>query len=101
MNLDGWTWEEAAIRQTAGVSFTFPTIGRTGFFGPPPSQAEQERTYDDLKKERDQKLERLARRWTMRARMRRCRRISDDQLVARSARADRREEGAALRRREP
>ncbi|HEX2443814.1 MAG TPA: amidohydrolase family protein [Vicinamibacterales bacterium] len=62
MNLDGWTWEEAAIRQTAGVSFTFPTIGRTGFFfGPPPSPQEQERTYDDLKKERDQKLERLAR----------------------------------------
>ena len=38
---------------------------------------------------------------TTRARMRRCRRISDDQLVARSARADRREEGAALRRGEP
>jgi imidazolonepropionase-like amidohydrolase len=62
MNLDGWTWEEAAVRQTAGVSFNFPTIGRTGFFfGPPPSQAELDKTYDDLKKERDQKLERLAR----------------------------------------
>jgi imidazolonepropionase-like amidohydrolase len=62
MNLDGWTWEEAAVRQTAGVSFNFPTIGRPpSFFGPPPSQQEQDKTYDDLKKERDQKLERLAR----------------------------------------
>jgi imidazolonepropionase-like amidohydrolase len=62
MNLDGWTWEEAAVRQTAGVSFNFPTIGRPrSFFGPPPSQAELDKTYDDLKKERDQKLDRLAR----------------------------------------
>jgi imidazolonepropionase-like amidohydrolase len=62
MNLDGWTWEEAAVRQTAGVSFNFPTVGRPfSFFGPPPSQAELDKTYDDLKKERDQKLDRLAR----------------------------------------
>jgi imidazolonepropionase-like amidohydrolase len=61
MNLDGWTYEEAAVRPTAGVTFNFPTIGRPpSFFGPPPSQQEQDRTYDDLKKERDQKLERVA-----------------------------------------
>ncbi len=30
MNLDGWTWEEATLRPVAGVSFQFPTIGRTG-----------------------------------------------------------------------
>jgi imidazolonepropionase-like amidohydrolase len=42
----------------AGVTFQFPTIGRTGGFGgfggPP-----EERSYDELKKERDDKLERL------------------------------------------
>jgi imidazolonepropionase-like amidohydrolase len=62
MNLDGWTWEEATVRPMAGVSFQFPTIGRAGFgFGPPPSPQEQERTFEDLKKERDQRLERVAR----------------------------------------
>jgi imidazolonepropionase-like amidohydrolase len=62
MNLDGWTYEEAAVRPSAGVTFNFPTIGRApSFFGPPPSQQEQDRTYDDLKKERDQKLERVER----------------------------------------
>jgi imidazolonepropionase-like amidohydrolase len=60
MNLDGWTYEEAAVRPMAGVTFTFPTIGRAGgfFFGPPPPE---DRSYDDLKKERDQKLDRVAR----------------------------------------
>jgi imidazolonepropionase-like amidohydrolase len=60
MNLDGWTYEEAAVRPMAGVTFNFPTIGRAGgfFFGPPPPD---DRSYDDLKKERDQKLERVAR----------------------------------------
>ncbi len=61
MNLDGWTYEEAAVRQSAGVTLNFPTIGRAGgFFGPPPTQPE-ERSYEDLKKERDQKLDRVAR----------------------------------------
>ncbi len=62
MNLDGWTYEEAAVRQSAGVTFNFPTIGRAGgFFGPPPPAQQEERSYEDLKKERDQKLERVAR----------------------------------------
>jgi imidazolonepropionase-like amidohydrolase len=60
MNLDGWTYEEAAVRPMAGLTFNFPTIGRAGgfFFGPPPPD---DRSYDDLKKERDQKLDRVAR----------------------------------------
>jgi imidazolonepropionase-like amidohydrolase len=60
MNLDGWTYEEAAVRPMAGVTFNFPTIGRAGgfFFGPPQPD---DRSYDDLKKERDQKLDRVAR----------------------------------------
>jgi imidazolonepropionase-like amidohydrolase len=58
VHLRGWTWEEAAVRSAAGVSFQFPTIGRTGYsFGPP----EPERTYEEMKKERDEKLDRLAR----------------------------------------
>jgi imidazolonepropionase-like amidohydrolase len=42
----------------AGVTFQFPTIGRAGGyggFGGPPDK----RSYDELKKERDEKLERL------------------------------------------
>jgi imidazolonepropionase-like amidohydrolase len=58
VNLDGWTWEENTVAPMAGVTFQFPTIGRTGGFGgfggPP-----EERSYDELKKERDDKLERL------------------------------------------
>jgi imidazolonepropionase-like amidohydrolase len=60
MNLDGWTWEESTLRPSAGVTFQFPTIGRTGgfFFG---DQPPDDRSYEDLKKERDEKLDRLAR----------------------------------------
>lgn len=58
VNLDGWTWEDSAVRPTAGVTFQFPTIGRSGFFFGPP---EPERSYEEMKKERDGKLDRLAR----------------------------------------
>jgi imidazolonepropionase-like amidohydrolase len=57
VNLDGWTFEEAALRPMAGISFQFPTIGRQGGFGPNPDRA---REYDELLKEREAKLERLA-----------------------------------------
>ncbi|MGH2437959.1 MAG: amidohydrolase family protein, partial [bacterium] len=64
MNLDGWTWEENTLREVAGIAFQFPTIGPAGGrgFGPPPAgpDAERERNYEDLKKERDAKLEDLA-----------------------------------------
>ena len=56
VNLDGWTYEEAALRPLAGVSFQFPTVGRQGGFGPNP---DRNREYDDLKKERDAKVERV------------------------------------------
>jgi imidazolonepropionase-like amidohydrolase len=60
MNLDGWTYEENTVRTSAGVTFQFPTIGRSrgfsGFF-----QRQEDRSYEDLKKERDEKLDRLAR----------------------------------------
>jgi imidazolonepropionase-like amidohydrolase len=62
MNLDGWTWEEATLKPSVGITFQFPTIGRGfGGFGGPPQEAGPERTYEDLKKERDAKLDDLAR----------------------------------------
>ena len=58
MNLDGWTWEENLVKATSGVAFQFPAITprRFGQGGPAP-----EKSYDDLKKERDAKLDALAR----------------------------------------
>jgi imidazolonepropionase-like amidohydrolase len=55
VNLDGWTFEEAALRSAAGVSFQLPTVGRQGGFGPNP---DRNRDYAELKKERDARLER-------------------------------------------
>jgi imidazolonepropionase-like amidohydrolase len=57
VNLDGWTYEDAAVRPMAGVSFQVPTVGRQGGFGPNP---DLNREYDELKKERDAKVERVA-----------------------------------------
>jgi imidazolonepropionase-like amidohydrolase len=57
VNLDGWTYEESALRAMAGVSFQFPAVGRQGGFGPNP---DRNRDYDELKKERDAKIERVA-----------------------------------------
>lgn len=56
MNLDGWSWEEAAVRPAAGVTFQFPTIGRTGGFGPNP---DANRKYADLEKERNTRVQRV------------------------------------------
>jgi imidazolonepropionase-like amidohydrolase len=56
MNLDGWSWEEAAVKPIAGVTFQFPTTGRQGGFGPNP---DANRKYEELKKERDAKITRV------------------------------------------
>ena len=56
VNLDGWTFEEAALRPMAGITFQFPTVGRQGGFGPNP---DRNREYEELKKERDAKLEQV------------------------------------------
>src|SRR4030095_5385161 len=60
MNLDGWTWEETPLKPVAGVSFQFPTIGRSGGggggFGPNP---DVDRKFEDLKKERDARVQRV------------------------------------------
>jgi imidazolonepropionase-like amidohydrolase len=66
MNLDGWTWEEATVKGNAGIQFTFPSIGGGGGRGGggggrgrggPPS----DRTYDDLRRERDRQLDEIVR----------------------------------------
>jgi imidazolonepropionase-like amidohydrolase len=56
MNLDGYTWEESTVAASVGISFQFPRIGGGGRGG-----AGQDRTYDDLKKERDAQLDKVAR----------------------------------------
>jgi imidazolonepropionase-like amidohydrolase len=58
MNLDGWTWEEATVRPSVAIAFRFPGIGGGGFFGQAPEGPE--RSYEDLKKERNRKLDDLA-----------------------------------------
>ena len=57
MQLDGWTWEEATLRPSAGIAFQFPAINRPRGFGAAP---DREKTYADLKKERDRTLDTLA-----------------------------------------
>jgi len=60
MDLDGWTWEQALVKPAVGVAFQMPAMGggRGGFGG---GRGAQNRTYDDMKKERDAKLDSLAR----------------------------------------
>ncbi len=54
MNLDGWTWEQATLRKSAGISMQFPPVRPPRRFGAPPARDE---SYDDLKKARDKKLD--------------------------------------------
>jgi imidazolonepropionase-like amidohydrolase len=65
MNLDGWTWEEATLKANAGIQFTFPVIGggggRGGGGGGRGSPAAADRPYDDLRRERDRKLDDIIR----------------------------------------
>jgi imidazolonepropionase-like amidohydrolase len=61
MNLDGWTWEEATLQPVAGVTFQFPAIGRTGGGGGGGGGGNPDATrkYEDLKKERDARVQRV------------------------------------------
>lgn len=62
MNLDGWTWEEATLSPSAGTVFNFPPVvqgGRFGGFGFGGAGGGN-RSYDELKKVRDEKLDRVA-----------------------------------------
>jgi imidazolonepropionase-like amidohydrolase len=65
MNLAGWTWEEATLRANAGIQFTFPAVGATGgrggFGGGRRGQPPPDRAYDDLRRERDRRLDEIVR----------------------------------------
>src|SRR5262249_12498574 len=60
MDLDGWTWEESTVKRAVGIAFQFPSLGGggrgggRGAAGPP-------RPYADLKKDRDARLDEVAR----------------------------------------
>jgi imidazolonepropionase-like amidohydrolase len=66
MNLAGWTWEEATLKPNVGIHFTFPALGGggggrggggRGRGGQPP----QDRTFEDIKRERDRRLDEVMR----------------------------------------
>ena len=62
MNLDGWSWEQAAVKPVAGVSFQFPVVGgggRGGGGGGGGGGQNPERKYDDLKRERDARVKKV------------------------------------------
>jgi imidazolonepropionase-like amidohydrolase len=61
MNLDGWTWEESTVKPSAGISFQFPTLTGRGDDEGAPSAGGSARTYEELKKARDAKLDDLER----------------------------------------
>jgi len=62
MNLDGYTWEESTVAQSVGVTFQFPRLGGGGGRGGGGRGAPAaDRPFDDLKKERDAQLDRVAR----------------------------------------
>ncbi|MCC7124680.1 MAG: amidohydrolase family protein [Acidobacteria bacterium] len=54
MNLDGWTWEEATLKPTAGVSVQFPGLTPRGG-----GQGNAPRKYEELKRDRDARIRSL------------------------------------------
>ena len=62
MDLAGWTWEEATLRANAGITFNFPIVGGGGRGGGGGGRgaAPDGRAYDELKRERDRRLDELA-----------------------------------------
>ena len=67
MNLDGWTWEEATVKPSSGITFNFPALGGGGGRGGGGGgrgrggEPQAERTYDDLRRERDRRLDEIVR----------------------------------------
>jgi imidazolonepropionase-like amidohydrolase len=62
MNLDGWTWEEATLKPNAGIEFNFPSIGGGGGRGGGGrGGAGGGATYDQAKKQRDDRLAEISR----------------------------------------
>lgn len=61
MNLDGWTWEENAVAQNVGIALQFPAMTPPATTGGAAATSAQPQTFEDLKKARDAKLDRLSR----------------------------------------
>ncbi len=62
MNLDGWTWEESTLQPIAGITFQFPGVGGGGGRGGGGGAGGSgERAYDDMKRDRDARLDALVR----------------------------------------
>jgi imidazolonepropionase-like amidohydrolase len=67
MNLAGWTWEEATLRPNAGIAFNFPALGGGGRGrggggrGGRGGGEGAERTFDDIRRERDRRLDEVVR----------------------------------------
>src|SRR4029079_5445119 len=61
MDLDGFTWEESTVGASVAVTFQFPRIGGGGGRGGGGRGAQPDRAYDDMKKERDAQLDKVAR----------------------------------------
>jgi imidazolonepropionase-like amidohydrolase len=61
MDLDGFTWEESTVAASVAVTFQFPRIGGGGGRGGGGRGAPPDRAYDDMKKERDAQLDKVAR----------------------------------------
>ena len=64
MNLDGWTWEEATVKPSAGIQFAFPELtpptGRGSGRGRG-TVPQGDRTYEDLRRDRDRRLDEILR----------------------------------------
>ena len=61
MDLDGWTFEESTVAPSVGVSFQFPPMSGGGRGGGGGNAAQRaDRSYEDLKKDRDAKLDSVA-----------------------------------------
>ncbi len=62
MNLDGWTWEESTLEPIAGITFQFPGVGGGGGRGGGRGAGGGgDRTYDEMRRDRDARLDALAR----------------------------------------
>ncbi len=60
INLDGWTWEEMRVKEPVGIYFNFPTIPSGRFFSPGAPQA-RPRSFEEARRERDERLQRVKR----------------------------------------
>jgi len=61
MDLDGYTWEESTVRTAVGVTFQFPSIGGGGRGAAFAAPAGPPRPYEEMKRERDARLDAVAR----------------------------------------